>query len=117
MPRAEDEAVPVVPVRIARIVPQESGPEHIGHGRHSHGHSWMSRLCLLDRVHGERPDGVDAELVKFYLSCHFLFPLNSARLHDSSISYENFGCLRITTSKLYSASWRLRARQLLRGRN
>jgi len=56
----EDEAVPIGPVGVGRVVPQEARPQHIGHVRRPHGHPRMARFGPLYRIHGQGADGVDA---------------------------------------------------------
>jgi hypothetical protein len=46
----EDEAIAVDPVGIARIVLEKLGPEHIGCVCHSHRHTGMARVSLLDSI-------------------------------------------------------------------
>ena len=65
--RREDGAVSVRPVRLPRVVPEESRPQDVGHSRSAHGQSGMARVRLLDRVHGKTTDGVDRELVELSL--------------------------------------------------
>ena len=56
----EDEPVAVGPVGIGGIVPEEPVPEHVGRGGERHGGARVAGLGCLHRVHGQRPDGVDA---------------------------------------------------------
>ncbi len=59
----QHEAVAIGPVRISRIVPQESGPEHVRHRRRSHRESGVTRVGLLHRIDGEEADRVDRDVV------------------------------------------------------
>ncbi len=54
----QHEAVAVGPVGMLGVVLEEPGPQDRGHVRHAHGHARMAGFRLLDRVHGERADGV-----------------------------------------------------------
>ena len=54
----EHEAVAVGPVGMLRVELEEPRPQHGGDVGHAHRHAGMAGLRLLDRVHGERPDGV-----------------------------------------------------------
>src|SRR6185369_6057133 len=54
---------------IFRIVAEKTLPEQISHRRQGHRRSWMPGIGLLHRIHGERADGVDAELVD--IACVF----------------------------------------------
>ena len=54
----EHEAVAVGPIRMLRVELQEPRPQHGGDVGHAHGHAGMAGLRLLDRIHGERADGV-----------------------------------------------------------
>ena len=63
VPGGEHEAVAVRPRGVARIVAQEARPKHIGHRGGAHRHAGMAGLGSLDRVHGQRADRVDAQLV------------------------------------------------------
>ena len=60
---AEHEAVAIGPVRIGRVVVHVAREEQVRRGRHRHRHARVSGVRLLDGVHGERADGVDAEAV------------------------------------------------------
>jgi hypothetical protein len=72
----KNEAVAIGPGRVRRIVPEEPCPQTIGHGCGTHGQARMSRVGLLDRVHGQKAQGVSAEQVKsvrFHASSSFRF--------------------------------------------
>ncbi len=58
---AEDEAVAVRPLRVARVVLHDPLEEQVRRGRHGHRHAGMAGVRLLHRVHRERADRVDAE--------------------------------------------------------
>ena len=60
---AEDEAVAIGPRRIGRVVAHDAAVQDEGGGRHGHRQAGMAGVRLLDRVHREGADGVDAELV------------------------------------------------------
>src|SRR5215475_2851214 len=54
----EHETVTIGPVRIGRIKFQKSGEQDGGDVGRPHGQAGGTALRLLDRVHGERPNGV-----------------------------------------------------------
>ena len=60
----EDEPVSVEPVLVRGVVTQEAGPQHVGNGRHAHGHAGMAGVGLLNGVHGKAADDVGAKLVE-----------------------------------------------------
>src|SRR5689334_17287580 len=64
MPVGENKAVAIGPYGKFRIVAQKALPQDVRHRRQRHGSSRMSGVGLLHGIHGERADGVDAELVK-----------------------------------------------------
>src|SRR5687767_13873534 len=61
MPRAEDEAVTIVPVRVLRIVAQMTLPEGVGHRCCSHWQTRMPTVGFLHSIYRERANGVDGE--------------------------------------------------------
>ena len=63
MPGREHEAVAVDPGRIAGVVLHDPREEQVGGRRETERRAGMSGLGGLDRVDGERPDRVDAQLV------------------------------------------------------
>ncbi len=52
------EPVAIRPVRVGGIVFQELREQYRGDVRHAHRHAGMTRLGLLDRIHGQGADGV-----------------------------------------------------------
>ena len=54
----QHEAVAVGPVRVGGVELQELREQHRGDVGHAHRQAGMAGLRLLDRVHGERADGV-----------------------------------------------------------
>ncbi len=62
VPRRQHEAVAIGPVRIGRVVAHHAREERVGERREGHRRSRVARVRLLDGVHGQRPDRVDAEL-------------------------------------------------------
>ncbi len=60
----EHHPVPIRPARVCRVVSQNAVPQHIRDRSQPHRGSGMSTVCLLNRVDGQRADGVDAQLVK-----------------------------------------------------
>ena len=63
MPHGQDEPVAVRPDGILRVEPQEPLSEAVDHRRKGHRRPRMSRVRRLDRVHRQRPDSVDAQLI------------------------------------------------------
>jgi len=64
VPGGKDEPVPIGPTRFEGIVLHETRPEHVGHGRGTHGHSGMTGVCLLDSIYGKKPNGVNTQLIE-----------------------------------------------------
>ena len=59
----DHEAVPVRPLRIRRVVPQVTPPQHLRDFGHAHRHAGMAGIRLLDRIHrqsAQRIDGITA---------------------------------------------------------
>jgi hypothetical protein len=63
----QDEAVTVGPFWVGWIVPQDPGVEDVGDRGHRHRQSWVAGARLLDGVHREHPDRVDAQAVELDL--------------------------------------------------
>jgi hypothetical protein len=63
----EHEPVPVEPLRVDRVEPQEPGPQHLGGRGQRHGRARMAVAGLLDGVHGQDTDGVDRQPVQVHL--------------------------------------------------
>ena len=64
VPRGEHEAVAAGPVRVLRRVAHDARVEQVRHRGQRHRGAGVARVGLLDRVHRERADRVDAELVE-----------------------------------------------------
>jgi hypothetical protein len=62
VPGGQNEAVPVGPERIGRIVPQISRPEGEGRGGRPHRHAGVAGFRLFDGVRRQKTDRVDALL-------------------------------------------------------
>ena len=60
----KDKPIPVMPAGIGGIVSEMFRPEEVGHRRCTHWHTRVARFRLLDSVHCERANGIDAELVE-----------------------------------------------------
>ena len=52
-----------------RVVAQEPGPQHVGHGRGPHRQPRVARICLLDHIDGQEAEGIDALLIEVQF-CH-----------------------------------------------
>ncbi len=59
----QHEAVAVGPVRVLRVVAHHLREEEVADRRHAHRHAGVAVAGVLDRVHRERADGVDGELL------------------------------------------------------
>ena len=57
----EHEAVAVEPLGILGVVPQHLVPEGVGHGGGAHRQARVARIRLVDRIHRQEADAVDAE--------------------------------------------------------
>ena len=62
--RREHEAVPVRPVGIGRIVSEHARVQEVGDRRHRHRQPGMAGVGLLDGVHRQTADRVDAETIE-----------------------------------------------------
>ena len=60
----KNEPVPVWPLRIRRVVLKEPVPKHVGHGRGPHGGAWMAGVGILNSIHRQKSDGIDAKLIQ-----------------------------------------------------
>ncbi len=65
----QHEPVAIGPDRIVGIKAQELLPQGVDHGRHRHGRARMPGVGLLDRIHRQRPNGIDAYLVDISWYC------------------------------------------------
>ena len=63
MPSREDEAVAVRPVGVRRVRPHDIPVEDVGHGSERHRGPRMACVGLLDRVHRERANRLDRQLL------------------------------------------------------
>ncbi len=59
----QNETVPVRPMRIRRVIAQHLLPERVAHRGHAHRRARMARFRLLNRVHRQDTQAVDAKLV------------------------------------------------------
>ncbi len=64
MAAGEHEAIAVGPGGVRRIVAQVPRPQNVGERREGHRCARMPGVGLLHRIHGQRADGVDAQLVE-----------------------------------------------------
>jgi hypothetical protein len=60
----EHEAIAVGPMRISRVVSHVPREQHVRKRRECHRRPRVARVRFLDAVHGERADGIDAQLVE-----------------------------------------------------
>ena len=65
----EDEPITIGPDGILRIEAHHAVPDRVDEGRERHRGAGVPRLGLLDRIDGERADGVDCQLVELRV-CH-----------------------------------------------
>src|ERR1700738_1721570 len=63
VPRGEQEAITVFPLRIPWVIAHELCPQYISHRRCAQGQAGMPRLGLLYRVNRQCADSVDAKLI------------------------------------------------------
>src|SRR5262249_111344 len=64
VPHREHEAIAVRPDGIRGVEPEAALPQRIRDRGHGHGRAGMARVGLLDGIHRQRSDGVDAEGVE-----------------------------------------------------
>jgi hypothetical protein len=86
----EDEAISVRPMRVPRIVAEESIPQHVGNGRRAERQAGVSGSRFLDHVDGEHAKRVNAQPIKV---AHFqIIPAPQTPLFpNSSISSRCLG--------------------------
>ena len=77
VPGRQHETVAAKPFRILRVMAHEARKQQVSDRRHTHRHSGVARIGLLDSVDREYADRVDAKLVEtgivrvyFGCSCH-----------------------------------------------
>ncbi len=58
MTHGQNETISIGPDRVFGIETKESLPQRVYDRGHGHWGSWMTRVGLLDRVHGERSDRI-----------------------------------------------------------
>jgi len=76
----QDEPISIRPDRIVGIKTQEPLPQAIHHRRHRHRCAGVTRVGLLDRIHRQRADRVDAQFVETLFSHHNSLPLSPCHL-------------------------------------
>ncbi len=74
MPARKDEAVAVRPARVGRVVAQMARPDGIGHRGGAHRQAGVAGVGLLHAIGGEKPDGVDGQILKLLLSLSWFVP-------------------------------------------
>ena len=77
VPVGQHETVTVGPVGVARVVAQDPGEQHVRERGQGHRGSGVSRVGLLDGVHGQSADDIDPTL--FEIGRHRAAPLVVAR--------------------------------------
>jgi hypothetical protein len=60
----QDEAVAIGPFRVGGVVSHDPREQHVADGSERHRRTGVSGFGLLDGVHGQGPDGVDAEQIE-----------------------------------------------------
>ena len=60
----QHEAIAIQPVRVGGVVAQVLGPKHIRKRRERHWSTRVARVGLLDGVHGQNSDRIDAEILE-----------------------------------------------------
>ena len=73
----EHEAVAVRPDRVFGVEAEELLPERAGDRRHRHRRPRMPGVRLLDRIHREGPNRIDAQLLNLCLRSHRSAPHNT----------------------------------------
>ena len=63
MAHRKNESITIGPTRITGVITQKPVPQAIGHRCQSHGGAGMTGVRGLYRVHRQRPNGVDTELL------------------------------------------------------
>ena len=63
------EPIAIEPLRILRIVPEVTRPEHVRHRRGTHRHARMSGVRPLHDINRQHPDRVDADLILVGHAC------------------------------------------------
>jgi hypothetical protein len=58
MSHTQDETITVRPNGIFRVKTEKLGPNGVGNGCHGHGSSRVTRVCLLDTIHGKTTNGI-----------------------------------------------------------
>src|SRR5579875_2671516 len=61
MTSGKNKPIAVGPCRLQWVISQVSGPEHISHWRGAHRHSGMAGIRLLNSIHHQTANGIDAE--------------------------------------------------------
>jgi hypothetical protein len=69
MPGRQHEAIAVGPVRLGGVVAHDARVEDVCERRQGHGRARMTRVRLLDRVHGEAADHVDGTALERLGGC------------------------------------------------
>jgi hypothetical protein len=54
----QHEPVAIGPLRVARVVLEVVGPEHLGDVGHAHRHAGVAGIGFLHGIHAERADGI-----------------------------------------------------------
>jgi hypothetical protein len=83
--RREDEAVAVGPDQVLRVEAQEVLPQAVGHRRHGHRRARVPGVGRLDGIHGQGPDGVDAEFIDRGVPRPGLHPAGRGRPRDDRL--------------------------------
>ena len=80
MAAGEYETIAIGPIRILGIVLHHPRPQRIAGRGQTHGCARMPGVGLLDRIHGEGADGIDAKIVDGRLLLGALFAAHVMRL-------------------------------------
>jgi hypothetical protein len=60
----QDEPIPIEPLRIGRIMPEKSGPQHVGRGRGAQRQARVATVGLLHGVDRQETDCIDGQLIQ-----------------------------------------------------
>src|SRR5690348_7675438 len=72
MTGGEQKSIAIFPLRVMRVVTQKARPKHVSHRRSAERQAGMARLGFLDRVECQGTNGVDAQLIEFWVGVFFL---------------------------------------------
>ena len=107
----EHEPIAVGPDRVVRIEMHHAVPDRVDQGRERHRRAGVAGIGLLDRVHRERADGIDRQLIQLLVGHDLTFGssctcdtstrrIASERLCSIPISLSRSGCASLRRGEL-----------------